>query len=293
MKKNTLINLALLLVVAALVLVATYEPGIDKPAETPSLLKLDRETVNHIKIQRNGQKTVELKRNAKGKWQLLQPVEIAASDFRIDSLLRITDTKSLGTFAADKEKLTDYQLDRPDVTLTLNDTTQILFGTSTPLDQRRYVLLDNRVHLISDALYYHLIGDWPTFVRKKPLPDGASIESLQTPELILQWQDKRWQLDPKPETYSADQVTRLLDNWKLASAIQVKTYDGQQGDPVSLQLKGQDQPLTFLVTARKPDLVLARPDLGIEYHFPAESAAQMLTLPPQEKKDEKKADGVK
>jgi hypothetical protein len=293
MKKNTLINLALLLVVVALALVATYEPGIDKPAEKPLLVKLERDKVNHIQIQRDGQKTVELKRNAKGKWQLLQPTRIAASDFRIDSLLRITDTKSLGTFAADKEKLADYQLDRPKVTLTLNDTTKILFGTSTPLDHRRYVLFNNKVHLISDALYYHLIGDWPTFVRKKPLPDGASIESLKTPELALLWQDKRWHLDPKPEKYSADQVTRLLDNWKLASAIQVKVYDGRQGDPVTLQLKGDDQPLTLLVTARKPDLVLARPDLGIEYHFPEESAGQMLTLPPQEKKDEKKADGVK
>jgi hypothetical protein len=208
-------------------------------------------------------------------------------------LLRIVNTKSLASFSADEEKLADYQLDNPKVTLTLNDSTQILFGDSTPLDHRRYVLTGNKVHLISDALYYHLIGHWPTFVRKKPLPEDASIEGLKTPELTLQWQEKRWQLDPKPEKYSADQVTRLLDNWKLASAIQVKVYDGRQGDPVTLQLKGQDQPVALLVTARKPDLVLARPELGIEYHFPEESAGQLLTLPPQENKDEKKADGVK
>jgi len=291
MKKNTLINLALLLIVVALALVAAYEPGIDKPKEQPTLLTLESDAINHIIIERKGRDTIELKKGA-GKWQLLQPVQAMADDFRIDSLLRITRTKSLASFDAEPKKLADYGLDKPKVELVLNDT-RIGFGKRTPLDNRRYAMLDGKVHLITDSLYYHLIGDYPTFIRKKPLPEGSKIEALKLPGLNVQWQDKRWQLNPKPENYSADQVTELLDNWKLASAVQVKRYDGAKGERISVQLKGQNKPLTFLVTARKPDLVLARPDMGIEYHFPTGNAQQMLSLPPLKKKDETNEDGVK
>lgn len=293
MKKNTLTNLALLLLVVVLALLAVYEPGVEKPAELPSLLTLERDAVNHIVIRRDGQDTIDLKKDNGGKWQLLQPVQAAASDFRIDSLLRITHTKSLADFPADKVKLPDYQLDKPRIELILNDTTHIAFGSSTPLDQRRYVMLDGKVHLISDTLYYHLIGAYPTFIRLKPLPEDASIEAMHLPGLMLQWQAKRWQVTPKPESFSADQVTRLLDAWKMASAVQVKSYDGSKGDPISLQLKGAVKPLNFIVTATSPDLVLARPDLGIEYHFPADSANTMLSLPkPEKAKSTDKSDGI-
>ncbi len=279
MKKNTLINLSLLMIIGVLVLLVVYEPGIEKPAEAPLLLSLKRDEVKHILIQRSGQETVELTKGDDGKWQLLQPIQIDANEFRIESLLRITESKSLNHFAADPAKLPNYQLDKPQAELILNDKTKIAFGSATPLDQRRYVLLDNQVHLITDNLYYFMISAWPTFVSMKPLPQGSSITGLQLPKLKLAWQENRWQIEPKQELDSADNITALLDAWKFAAATSVKTYDGSKGDKITLQFKDADTPLQFLLTALTPDLVLARPELGIEYHFPAELADKLLTLP--------------
>lgn len=281
MRKNTLTNLTLLLVVAALALLAIYEPGIEEPKEQPSLLSLDRDAVQHILIRRQGQPTIELERDSGNVWQLLQPLQVAASDYRIDSLLRVTDTKSLSRFSVDKGQLADYKLDKPQVVLELNRTARIAFGAQTPLDQRRYVRLDDgdTIHLINDTLYYHLIGAFPGYISKRPLPKDISVQALRLPQLSLQWQQEHWQVEPKPEGFSADQITRLLDSWKFASALNVKEYDGKAGESVSITLKGREKPLEFLLTSREPDLILARPELGIQYHFPAESGEELLALP--------------
>lgn len=291
MSKRNLLNLGLLVLIGILALLVIYEPGIEKAKEPPHLLSLKRDAVTHILIERSGQKSVELQRDNQGKWRLLQPLDIAASDFRISSLLRITEQKSLGDYPADAKRLTRFGLDKPRVTLTLNKTTKVTFGNSTPLDQRRYVQLGDRIHLISDSLYYHLIGRYTTFIRQEVLPEGSQLNAITLPGLKLKWQDNKWSVEPKPENYSPDQVTKLIDAWKFASAVEVKPYDGKPGETITLQLKGKEKPLRFLLTARKPDLVLARPDLGIEYHLADNSADELLKLSPVKK--EKKGEGEK
>jgi len=291
MSNRNLLNLGLLLLIGVLVLLTIYEPGIEKPKQPPHLLNLTRDAVKHILIERDGQKTVELQRDDQGKWQLTQPLHIAASDFRISSLLRITELKSLGDYPADKDRLTRFGLDKPRVTLTLNGNTKVTFGNSTPLDQRRYVQVGNKVHLISDSLYYHLIGRYTTFIRQDVLPEGSQISAITLPGLKVQWQEKKWLVEPKPEKYSPDQITQLIDAWKFTSAVEVKPYDGKPGDSITLQLKGREKPLSFLLTAHKPDLVLARPDLGIEYHLADNSADELLKLSPVKK--EEKGEGEK
>lgn len=282
MNRRNLLNLGLLLLIAVLVLLVIYQPGIDQPTGQPALIELDREAVDHILIRRTDAEDIELERDDRGAWQLRQPLAIGASEFRVDSLLRVTASKSLGRFAADGVSLADYQLAQPQVELVLNRSHRIAFGGKTPLDHRRYVLFDGNVHLINDTLYYHLIGDVATFVRQRPLPEGAAISALELPQFSLMWHDQRWQLEPADDAVSADHITRLLDGWKYASAMQVKGYDGRSGEAVTVTLEGKSSPLNFLLTAREPDLVLARPELGLQYHFPAESAAELLALPAAE-----------
>jgi hypothetical protein len=282
MSKRNLLNLGLLLLVGVLVLLVIYEPGIEKPQEPTRLLELEREAVTQIRIERQGQETVALTRDG-GDWNLTEPLAIGASAFRIGSLLRITEQKSLGSFPAEPERLAGYGLEAPRVTLTLNDAVTVAFGDNTPLDQRRYVRLGDRVHLVSDTLYYHLIGAYTTFIRQELLPQGTAIAALTLPGLSVRWQAERWQVEPKPEAFSADQVTRLIDAWKLASAVQVKPYDGKQGEMITIEPGGKEEPITLLLTARTPDLVLARPELGIEYHFAESSGEELLKLPTIEK----------
>ncbi len=282
MSRQNLLNLSLLLFIGLLVLLVIYEPGIESPAENPPLLDINRATITQIRIERQGQETVTLERNENDKWQLTAPLAIAASDFRIDSILRISEQKSLGHYPADSERLAHFGLDTPRVTLTLGDKVKIAFGDSTPLDQRRYVQIDDKVHLINDTLYYHLIGSYTTFIRQQLLPEGSNINAITLPDLTIRWQDDRWQVEPKPEMFSTDQVTHLIDAWKLASAVQVKPYDGMDGKTITIKPRGESAIITFLLTAHSPDLVLARPELGIQYHLPESSEEELLKLQPLE-----------
>ncbi len=282
MSKRNLLNLALLLLIGVLVLLVIYEPGIEEPKENPNLLDIDRGAIKQIRIEREGQETVKLVRNGENNWRLTAPLAIAANDFRINSILRITEQKSLGSYPADSERLARFGLEKPRVTLTLGDKLEIAFGDSTPLDQRRYVKVGDRVYLISDTLYYHLIGNYTTFIRQQLLPEGTGINALTLPGLTVRWQEDRWEVAPKPEPFSADQVTRLIDAWKFASAVQVKPYDGKEGETITIEPKGEEAPITFLLTARSPDFVLARPDLGIQYHLAESSGEELLKLQPLE-----------
>lgn len=283
MSKRNLLNLALLLLIGVLVLLVIYEPGIEEPKENPNLLDIDRGAIKQIRIERKGQEPVKLVRDGKDNWRLTAPLAIAANDFRIHSILRITGQKSLGNYPADSERLARFGLDKPRVTLTLGNKVEIAFGDSTPLDQRRYVKVGDRVHLITDTLYYHLIGSYTTFIRQQLLPAGIGINAITLPDLTVRWQEDRWYIAPKPEQFSADQVTRLIDAWTLASAVQVKPYDGKKGKTISIEPKGEEAPITFLLTARSPDFVLARPDLGIQYHLAESSGEELLKLQPIEK----------
>lgn len=279
MNKRNLINLGLLAFVALLVLLVILEPGIEEPEKPVQLLNIDKSAITKFSIKRDAQEDIELVKRADDSWWMEKPVQHAAEPFRIDSLLRIASTKSLSRFAAEEDKLSGFELDSPRVTLTLNDDIKIKFGGSTPLDQRRYVMVDKQIHLISDTLYYHLIGSFPTFLRKQLLAEGVTIESIKLPALSITWQENRWQLTPQPENFSADQVTALVDNWKLASALEIKAYDGQSGEMILIKLQDNETPIEFLVTSKSPDFVLASPAEGIQYHLDTSSSEMLLQLP--------------
>jgi hypothetical protein len=278
MNRRNLLNIGLLALVGLLLLLVLYEPGIEKPVAPPTLLSLDKGAIKQITIRRDGQQEIELRLEEGGQWWMVQPLRHAADPFRIDSLLRISTINSLGHFSIPPEKLAAYRLESPPVTLILNGETTIAFGDSTPLDQRRYVMVNGQGHLISDTLYYHLIGSFPTFLRRQLLDEGSGIDALTLPGLTIRWQEGRWRLEPEPAHYSADQVTKLIDNWKLASALEIKPYDGSEGKVVSIKISGHERPIEFLLTAQEPDLILAHPEKGVQYHFDTSSVKKLLQL---------------
>ncbi len=282
MNKRNLLNLGLLAFIGILILLVLYEPGIEEPAELPTLLQLDRETIQRIFIQRDSQQDVELAKDENGHWWMEKPIRHPADPLRLDSLLRITTLKSQSSFSVDGKMLAEYQLDKPRASITLNDNILLAFGGNTPLDHRRYIMLDGQVHLTTDSYYYHLIGSFPTFLRKQLLDEGSRIEAITLPGLTINWQEERWQPSPEPATFSADQVTKLIDNWRLAAALEIKPYDGQPGEEIAIKLDGAEHPFELLLTSREPDLILARPALGIQYHFSAASAGGLLQLPAME-----------
>lgn len=276
MRSRLLLNLVLLAVVLGLTLLVLFEPGLEEPAAPWKLTGLDPEKVQTVHIRRDGQEDIRVEREG-DRWRLRQPFGARADRYRMSGLLRITGAESHASYPASELNLAEVGLASPKVMLSLDDT-ELRFGGTEPINGHRYVQLGETVHLIGDFAYYHLIGDYATFVSPGLLPEGARVKALHLPDITLIWADGRWAAEPEPEDFSADQANRLVDAWRFASAMGVEAYEPDgAGEKIRIEL--EQEPIELLITRREPELELARPDLRVKYRFPGEQAAALLSLP--------------
>ena len=280
MATRGLLNLVLVVLALVMGLIIYFEPGLE-PADIPQPLTtlLVADDAIGIHIERVKYDPVSfIKRN--GRWYLVtEKQELPASTFQLQALLRLLETSSTSQYAADTVDLAALGLDPPQATVTIDDVA-ILFGNTAPLDGKRYLQIDATVHLIEDR-YQHLINaGWTNFVERKLLPADKSISRLQLPDMTLTLTDKdQWQLSPGKPGISADAIQQLLDRWDRVSALYARRYDGRTSDEIiTLEFSDSPEPLTFMVIAHSPELVLARPDWGIQYHLTHDAEETLLTL---------------
>jgi len=280
MATRGLLNLVLVVLALVMGLIIYYEPGLE-PADVPQPLTtlLAPDDAIGIHIERLKYDPVSfIKRN--GRWYLVtEQQELPASTFQLQALLRLLETSSSSQYAADTVDLAALGLDPPQATVTVDDVA-ILFGNTAPLDGKRYLQIDATVHLIEDR-YQHLINaGWTNFVERKLLPADKSISRLQLPGMTLALTDKdQWQLSPDKPGVSADTIQQLIDHWDKVSALYARRYDGRTSDEIiTLEFSDSPETLTFMVIAHSPELVLARPDWGIQYHLTRDVEETLLTL---------------
>ncbi len=279
MTTRGLLNLLLLLGVAALAAVAIYQPGIAPTPPPVKITALTPQQISRIHIERPGKDAITLQK-LDGHWRITEPQQLPADDGHVNSLLRLVQETSQARFPAKPEDLHKYKLDKPAVRLTLNDQV-FAFGDIDPINGRRYVQIGNTVHLTTDMYFYQLDADMPSFVSTHLLPDKASINALTLPDIALTHDAQgHWQVKPDKPGLSADAIQTLIDAWHNTTALWVKKYvKGNAQGSITVQLKDPAQELHFDIMARQPELILARPDLGLQYHLSAESAKALLELP--------------
>jgi hypothetical protein len=279
MNTRTQLNLALLILVVISAVVMIYLPGLEKPAPPTALTTLSPDQVTRIQIQRPGLADIQLVKRGQD-WIMTAPLALPANVANVDSLLGLTQTPSQQQFAARKQDLDKFKLATPRVRLRLNDT-EIAFGDTEPLAQRRYVRIDDTVHLVNEIVYDKLIAAPTAWVSTALLPPASKLLGIDLPGLTLTKQaDGHWSLTPSANETSMDSINTLVDEWTHAQALQVKPYEtGSAEGKVLLHLQASKNPISFEILARTPELILARPDVGVQYHLPAELADRLLKLP--------------
>ena len=281
MGTRSLLNLALVAILIVLGLVVYYKPGLEpEPVAQRLTTHPDPHTAAAIHIDRLTRDPLEFIRRG-DRWYLVHgEQELPASGFQVQALLRLLEAASTRHYPAADLDLKALGLDPPQATLTIDDVA-IRFGNTEPLENNRYALVDGTVHLISDQYQHLMNSDWANFVERRLLPAGKTLRSLQLPDMTLTLTDEnRWQLSPGRPDIGADAIQQVVDSWQNASALYVRPFKGSQsGEAVTLELSGMPEPLTFRILSRSPELVLARPDQGIEYHFTADMEKGLLSLP--------------
>lgn len=275
MGKRTVLNVWLAIALLVLVWVVWQEPGhAPKPAAV-KLTALVPATIGKIVIGNRSGAITLVKQGAE--WELVEPVTIAANPARIENLLQVAQAESVSRFAAAGLDLAKFGLSAPAVRLRLNDT-ELLFGAVAPVDQRRYVKVGDTVHLIADNYMYDLGAAAAAYVSRDLVPHGKNIVALELPDMKLSRGAKgEWVATPAAQGVSQDALQRRIDEWRDAQALQVAPYDRrpEQG-AVVIQLDGGQAPLRYGIIARRPELILARPEIGMQFHLAAEQAERLL-----------------
>jgi hypothetical protein len=279
MSSRTLINLALFCLAGILVLVIVYRPGIAPEPVPQTLTALTGDGITRIQVTRNTREPLTFTRHGDN-WVLAGSSELPASDIQIRSLLAILQAHSGRSYPADSLDLAAVGLEPPQATLML-DNTRFAIGLTEALDNMRYIQTGDTVFLVTDK-YQHLINaDWSNFVERKLLPANASLTRLQLPKLELSLTaDHQWQLSPADPTVSTAALQSLVRNWEQATAYYVRRYQDKAGsETITLKFSNAAAPVTFYIVSHTPELILARPDQGIQYHLQSDMEQALLALP--------------
>jgi len=282
MNARTLLNLILACVALLLVLVIFYQPGLEPEPLAPPITAIPAASISSIRVTRKERTPLTFTKSATG-WQLENQQGLPASEFQLRALLGILGARPGRSYPTSALDLTSAGLEPPQATLLLDDTL-IYIGNTEPLEHKRYVQYEDTVYLVTDK-YQHLINaDWTNFVYRRLLPENAELTTLQLPGLSLTLSnDQQWQLSPDNPDADYTAIQALIAQWQAANARYIRRYDGT-ATPETITLKYADNSETFTLhlIEQEGELVLARPDWGIQYHFPGNMRDVLLGLPAME-----------
>ena len=250
------------------------------------LSNISTDSINQISIQHNHREVI-LDKTAQ-EWRLTKPVEIAANQFRIKTLLNLLSTKSHAQYKASDLDLDKYGLEKVVTYISFNDI-KIDFGMVNPINNLRYVKLNNELHLIDDHYHPLLSSQIGTLVALELLPTNIKINKLILPDHTLT-RDKNdlWQ---SVDGIASDAIVESIYQWKHKQAFAVHNYMERPSlGEIQVHLENRDSPILFYITDIEPWLIIARPDINLEYHLNIEDYDALLN--PGKEKTKKSEHGT-
>ncbi len=266
MRKQTLVNLLLLLLVALLGLLVWYSP--DKKGRAPAapLTQLDPASIRQITISnRNGPRFV-MQRNQQG-WWMSEPYRVRANAPRIDSLLNLLSTPQIETFAAPTGRLDEFGLAQPLAELTFNQT-RISFGGIHPYNYHRYLRIDDQIYLIKDIFPHHALARAEEFVSHALFAEEAIIDEIRTPTWRLYQRQGTWALEPESLETDPGQLAEKVAAWqhsRAAGVLKAPATPIQQ--QVAIRLAGSRETVELGVIQQPSRTLLVNRTLGLAYRL--------------------------
>lgn len=273
MQSRFIINLILLLIVVGVSLYLTFTSPDDEGSEPVAISDVPAEQIQTIRIERKERPAIHFSKDG-DTWMMRSPFEVKARPQRIEALLGLLATPSVDQLDAGDAALDRMNLQTPEVTLRLDDEV-FAFGDVNPLDQTRYVLYRDTIHLINDHLYPQLATGAGFFIDTKVVPDDAAISMVQYPQFRLLKQEGRWQLESALDI-SDERVQQLGRVWSELRAGNVRAYEPLEPlYEISVTLDNGEI-IHYAVVSDLPTLILARPDLKLQYHIPEYLSEQLF-----------------
>lgn len=276
MRKRTLSNIVLLVVAASLAVFIVIAPDKVERLEHDPLSSENPRAISHVRLELAAGEAIELMR-VDGSWHLLEPMRIAANDFRIKTLLRVLAAPVRLRIDASAQQLARFGLVSPRARMLL-DGKEILFGDTEPIHGRRYLLYNGEIVLVDDNYFSHLSSSAANFVDPALLGPDPNLQSIELPSMRIYRHAGDWRLDSDDPNVSADEITRLVDSWRGAQATAVRPYEQSLDWNGEIRVKLADGSMAFDLARTEYELILGRAELGIQYHLTKATGARLLGL---------------
>lgn len=267
MNSRTLVNLflALFLIIAG----SWFYYSKNRPPEIVRLTTLDIDEITQILIPKDNDQDILLikdpLKNTNEQWRMLKPYNINAHQFRVNTLLGLSQTPVDNFYDISTLKLTDYSFERPRAKITFNKT-QVLFGKSNPINARRYILTENKMALLLDQTYPLVSAHAATFIDLSILPHSEPLLEISLPKFTLtKNKNNSWQTNTDTDI-DKENLLAIKNHWKQAQAFSVHPYL-ERKELGRISIKTTKQTINFIINDDNSWLILARPDMKIEYHL--------------------------
>ena len=275
---------ALFLVVAALGVWVYLAPPPTR-VETLSLSTLQANDVQRITFASGEQSSdtapgaqrgaVVLERKA-GVWRITAPFAARAEPLQAERLLGILDARASARLPA--RDLAQYGLATPSGRLTL-DEQMFSFGGINQLTREQYVLTNNAVYAIPLSQRTTLPRDVDALIARALLAPDEYPVRFALADFSMTLDEGRWRLEPDANETTGDERNAWVDAWRSATAIRVtRAPTPSASSTIAVMLKDGTR-LALGIVQREPELVLSRPDEGIEYFFLSEIGKRLLEPP--------------
>jgi Domain of unknown function (DUF4340) len=277
MKSKVLLNLVLVLLLTGLVLYALLRPR-EEPEPGIRLTQLKRDEINRITVERRGSPTIQLHKHDGG-WRISAPLQTRADAIQVERLADIaTATAKHRLPAGDPGR---YQLDPPQVKLTLNDQA-FAFGGVNEVTYEQYVATAGAVYLVAPFYGQGIPTGVASLVSRKLLDDTEVPVGFDFGRYRIARDDRgTWTIAgafpaQQDKTLSQDDFNRWADEWRFTSSLSVAPRSGPRGKE-RLVVKFKDgRKVTMEIVQKQPEFLLVRSDENMQYRLGAEVGKRLL-----------------
>ncbi len=275
MSSRTWLNLILLAITCVLALIVYFKPGKSPEVHQRLISDYDPAGITLITIERELKPEIRLQQRD-GSWRLVTPMEVLANQSRVDALRNLPAKKSFADYPVTDLELHRYGLAPALATVLLNEY-PIKIGSLNPVNQRRYLLIDDTVHLISDDLFDVYTATPASYAATKVIPPDYRISQLTLPDVtLLQNAPGRWEVQSVSDDPNIENPESIIDAWHNAKALWVDPYNNAESIAEILLRFDNEQSQRLIVTATQPQLVLVKPTLKIQYHLPSSDTVALI-----------------
>lgn len=241
-----------------------------------NVIGLKSENIESVEIQ-TADTALAFKRD-NGSWMLESPIRWPANDVNVERLLTIASVETDSRLAANEIDLATLGLKFPKAILRLNDT-EVLFGATNNIGARRYIMVGSTVFLLPDQHLPFITQGLTAMVDRRLLPRTDELTIFKLPGFEISRDDNNtWQLTDA-NGFDQGQIATLVENWQSLEASRVKLFAANKMPQQKIKVMfadGQNQ--EFFVMSIDPEIIIANPQIGLQYHFPAELYYQLISL---------------